>query len=253
MVAFYMGDWIQARRFFERTRAISHQIGTSYPDGDSPVRLPFARLALAEGEWDLATHAVKEALGEAQESGEVAEQQEAHELLAELDLRQGRAREARERLALLRDHPGMEERRVTPLLVLLAWAHLELGEIEGAQEVIATAMRRLRADDDRLGLVDALRVQAMVLARCGLAVEAVASLEEGLALAGAMPYPYAEARLLHVYGQMHAQKQEPAQARERLEAALAIFRRLGARRDAEHVEHELRGLEELALSRHADA
>jgi tetratricopeptide (TPR) repeat protein len=248
MTAFYMGDCIQAHQFFERARTISHQIGMAYPDGDSPIRLPAARLALAEGEWGLAIQDSEEALALAKESGEVAEQQQAHELLAELDLRQGRAREARERLALLRDHPGVEERRVTPLLVLLAWAHLELGENEAAQEVIATATRRLHADDDRLGLVDALRVQAMVLARCGRGVEAVASLEEGLALAGAMPSPYAEARLLHLYGQMHAQQQEPAPARERLEAALAIFRRLGARRDAQCVEQELREIERLVSS-----
>ena len=53
--------------------------------------------------------------------------------------------------------------------------------------------------------------------------EAEQSLEEGLALARRMPYPYAEARLLHVYGQMHLEKGEPGPAPERLEAALAIF------------------------------
>jgi hypothetical protein len=43
-----------------------------------------------------------------------------------------------------------------------------------------------------------------------------------------MPYPYAEARLLHAYGQLHAGRGEPALARERREAALALSRRLGA-------------------------
>jgi hypothetical protein len=54
-----------------------------------------------------------------------------------------------------------------------------------------------------------------------------------------MPYPYAAARLLHVYGQMHVAKGEPGPARQRLEAALAIFRRLGTRKDAERVERAL--------------
>jgi hypothetical protein len=57
-----------------------------------------------------------------------------------------------------------------------------------------------------------------------------------------MPYPYGEARLLHVYGQMHVAKGEPGPARQRLEAALAIFRRLGARKDAERVEGTLTAL-----------
>jgi hypothetical protein len=57
-----------------------------------------------------------------------------------------------------------------------------------------------------------------------------------------MPYPYAEARLLHVYGEMHVAKGEPGPAREWLETALAIFRRLGARKDAEQVEQALTAL-----------
>jgi hypothetical protein len=41
--------------------------------------------------------------------------------------------------------------------------------------------------------------------------------------------------LLHVYGLLHTRKGELAQARERLDAALAIFTRLGARTDMERV------------------
>ena len=62
------------------------------------------------------------------------------------------------------------------------------------------------------------------------------------ALARGMPYPYAEARLLHVYGLLHAEQGEPEPARERQEAALAIFRRLGARKDIERVEQDIAAL-----------
>jgi hypothetical protein len=54
-----------------------------------------------------------------------------------------------------------------------------------------------------------------------------------------MPYPQIEGRLLHVYGLLHVAKGELGPAQERLEAALAIFRRLGARKDAERVERAL--------------
>ena len=54
--------------------------------------------------------------------------------------------------------------------------------------------------------------------------------------------PYAEGRLLHVYGEMNVQKGKPEPAGERLEAALAIFRRLGARKDAGPVERALADL-----------
>ena len=61
-------------------------------------------------------------------------------------------------------------------------------------------------------------------------------------VARSVPYPYAEARLLHAYGAMHALKGEQDQAPERLDAAMVIFRRLGARKDVERVEQELAAL-----------
>jgi hypothetical protein len=54
-----------------------------------------------------------------------------------------------------------------------------------------------------------------------------------------MPYPYAEARLLQVSSRVHAERGEPEPARERLEEALAILRRLGARKDIERTEQLL--------------
>jgi transposase len=109
----------------------------------------------------------------------------------------------------------------------------------------------------RLVLVEALRVQAMIalrqerrLARDGLRAVgdqslwevAEHSLDEGLALARELPYPYAEARLLHVSAQMHIQRGELEPARARLEGALAVFRRLGARQDTAQVDRALASL-----------
>jgi hypothetical protein len=45
-----------------------------------------------------------------------------------------------------------------------------------------------------------------------------------------------------VYGLLHARKGEKEPARERLEAALAIFRHLGARKDAERTEQTIADL-----------
>jgi hypothetical protein len=164
-------------------------------------------------------------------------------LLAELDLRQGRAAEARARLLPLLDRPGLEELDVTRLLPHLAWSHLELGEVPAAVEVAGQAVRRARAEDLPPTLVDALWAQALVGLRQGCWLdrkgaqggggqstweETARVLEEGLELARRMPYPYAEARFLHLYGELHVQKGEAVAAQEHLQAALAIFRRLGA-------------------------
>ncbi len=84
---------------------------------------------------------------------------------------------------------------------------------------------------------EALRVLAEAL-RQGDDDAAARALEEGVALARDIPYPYAEARILHVDGRHHAADGKPGPARERLEVAPAIFRRLGARQDGERVEQD---------------
>jgi hypothetical protein len=91
----------------------------------------------------------------------------------------------------------------------------------------------------RLVLVEALRVQALIALRQGHWAEAAHIVEEGLALARAMPYPYAEARLLSFDGRRLAAQGEAGPARERLEATLATFRRLGARTDVVLTEQAL--------------
>ena len=54
-----------------------------------------------------------------------------------------------------------------------------------------------------------------------------------------MPYPLEEAKLSRGYGLLHLRAGEPEQARERLSAALDIFRRLGASNDAQRTERTL--------------
>ena len=130
----------------------------------------------------------------------------------------------------------------TYVLPALAWAYLELGDTDQGAQLVADAIRRARAHNYRLRLAEALRVQAMLALGQGRWEEAERALEEGLALTRSMPYPRGEGRLLQVYGEMHAQKGEPEPARERLEAALAIFDRLGARKDAEWTQQAITDL-----------
>jgi len=132
---------------------------------------------------------------------------------------------------------------VDVLLPLMAWAHLDLGELDVAMEMAARGLTRARAEGNRVALVDALRVQAMVAIRQRQWEEAERFLGEGLARAGGMPYPYAEGRLLHIYGLLHLDTGETRPARERLEAALAIFRQLGARKEIERVDRVLDDLD----------
>lgn len=81
-----------------------------------------------------------------------------------------------------------------------------------------------------LELVEALRVQALVALRQGQGFgEAVLSFRPA-SLAQRTCYPWGEARVLRVCGEVRAQKGEPDLARQKLEAALAILQRLGPAR-----------------------
>lgn len=144
--------------------------------------------------------------------------------------------------APLLDRADLEEPDVTALLPLLAWTHLALGNTGQADHVAADAVRRGQAESHRLALTDALRVQSMIMSAQQRWNEAALSLDEGLILARAMPYPYAEARLLHVYGEVKARQGQREPAQQHLAAALTLFQRLGARADIAVAEQALADL-----------
>jgi transposase len=234
------GAWPSAQVELEQALALSRQVDASWY-APYPLILR-GRLSLAKGAWAEATAWAQEALALAERSGDLQALRWAASLMAELEVLQGRPEAASAHLVPLLDRPGLEECDVTALLPVLAWAYLEQGRVEQAADVVGQALARARREDMRLVLVEALRVQALIALRHGQWDEATRSLEEGIALARSMPYPYAEARLLHVYGRLQAQKGEPEAAQERLEGALAIFARLGAPTDAGQVEQALAGL-----------
>ena len=59
-----------------------------------------------------------------------------------------------------------------------------------------------------------------------------------------MPAPYAEAKALAVYGQLHQAKGEPALARERFAEARAICTRQGERLYAQQIGAELQAIKQ---------
>jgi tetratricopeptide (TPR) repeat protein len=199
-------------------------------------------MCLAAGDWDEAARCLDEAIALTEHSGDLQGLRYASGIRAELEVLQGTPGTARARLEPLRDRPGLEEFDVTAFLPVLAWAYLVLGDVIAADEAAGEALRRTRPEQMRRLLVGALRVQALIRLRQGRLSDAEEALQEGLQVARAMPYPYAEARLLQVYGQMHAKRGAPDQARNQLAAALAIFRRLDARKDIERTEQLLTAL-----------
>jgi tetratricopeptide (TPR) repeat protein len=239
-VAVLSGEWASARADLDRAAAVGSRTDRTTFSAYLPI-FP-ARLSLAEGAWDAAAAQARDALALSEWGGDLQALRWASGVLAELEIREGRPGAAVARLVPLLDRPGLEECDATMLLPVLAWAQLELGQADLAADAVEQAVRRARPEGMRVVLVEALWVRALVALRRGQREEAARGMAEGLALARAMPYPYAEGRLLHAYGTLHLQVHERAPARECLEAALAIFRRLGARKESEQIEQILAAL-----------
>jgi tetratricopeptide (TPR) repeat protein len=241
LIALSSGAWDRARHDLERATALDHEVGGSWA---SKYRLLLlGGFYLATGAWGEAAFHLEKSVALSQQGGDLTALRDAQSWLAERDLWEGRPDAALVRLRPLLDRPGLVEWSVTPLLVIVAWAYLEQGQVSRAWQMARQATRRARAYDQRRSLVDALRVQAMVAIRQRRA-EAHGLLEEALVLARTMGYLRGEAHVLCVCGLLHEQHGEPGLSREHLEQALALFQRLGAHRDAERTEAAIERLAE---------
>jgi tetratricopeptide (TPR) repeat protein len=197
------------------------------------------RLHVAEGAWEAAAREVDEARAIAERDGDRMLLLRSTGVLAEIEICQGQPAAARARLLPLLAHQDMRRQLLHFVLPHLAWAQLELGETSEAEALITQIVGYAREAGELFLLTEVLWLQSLVASRQGHWDAATTAVEEGISLARLMPFPYAEARTLQVYGLMYCQKGESQAARERLEPALAIFRRLGARKDVEHTEQLL--------------
>ncbi|HEV2238487.1 MAG TPA: hypothetical protein VGR57_17650, partial [Ktedonobacterales bacterium] len=241
-VAYFLGRWDEARADGERAAALLDQIGPSltrlYP------LLILGRLDLSQGQVETARAHLREAITLAERSGNIYGLRAAHSTLAELDLLEGDPAAARARLETLLDRPGLQEGDVIALLILLAWACVDLGDEQQAADFLAQSEARAAPERMRATLVDTLRVRALLALRQRHWQAAEDALAESLALAQSIAYPYAEAKALHIYGLLHIHRGQRDRARTRLEAALAIFNRLGERLYAAQAERALAALRE---------
>jgi tetratricopeptide (TPR) repeat protein len=235
--SFYAGDWPTARMWFERAADLLggklYSISLYAPLGRGIIRL-------ATGEKETGLNFLLEALALAEQRGFLFGKDRIQRELAEAELVMGRASSALMRLESRVTQPvRQEENDVTPMMPLLAWVYLELGGGQDVEALLDRAAAQARIQHHHLALVDTMRIRGLLYARQRRWQEAAHALDEALALCRSMPHPYAEAKALYIYGQMHLARDEPERAREDFTAALAILNRLGERLYAEHVERAL--------------
>jgi DNA-binding CsgD family transcriptional regulator len=122
--------------------------------------------------------------------------------------------------------------------------HLEaligMGELDRAEDLLIRFEERARLTSRSWALATAARCRALLLAARGDPGGAAAALEQALAHHERVPMPFELARTLLCQGQLRRRVKQKRAARESLEAAIAIFERLGASLWAERATLELR-------------
>jgi tetratricopeptide (TPR) repeat protein len=225
-----LGDWKGARETHERAIALERESGGSDPNALTAL----AQLCLWEGNHEEAWRMLRDALALAEESGDRQTQEWAWTHMGEMEVLAGRPGQAGRQLERL---VSREDAELGLLLPTLAWVYLADDNVSLAEQTAARAVQANRGQ--QIHLVDALRIQAMVLIRQERYEQAERSLAEGVELARSLPYPYAEARMLFEEGVMRMRRGQVEPGRDRLMEARAIFRRLGARRDIKLTEEQL--------------
>jgi len=224
--AFYRGLTAETRVWYERAVGLWQQMTLLWTYPYAP--LASGHIRMVTGDWETGAADLERAIALSAQSRNVHVLRTAHRELGEGYLIRGHAEAARSQLEPLVTAPDRQgENDITPLMLLLAWAYIELGDEPQASALLARAAAQAEAQHHQLALVDILRVRGVLAVKQGHWQEAKAALDDDVERTRAMPYPYAEAKALYVYGQLYAAQGELEQAREKYEQALAICDRLG--------------------------
>lgn len=229
-----LGEWAEARSALNRAIILARSQGAAEWSA-SPLKY-LGRLGILEGKWEEAEEHLEQSLAISRQGEDRQNQEMALTYLAELDLARGQPELARSRLEPLREEDDAD---LGVLLAPLARSYLELGNVSGAEETARRAVEHTREHREQVNLVDALWVEAMVLARQKRWEEAHRDLGIGLAIARAMQSEYQEARLLYEDGLVRAAQEDPERAQELLAQAAGIFQRLGAEPDLQRTRDAL--------------
>jgi tetratricopeptide (TPR) repeat protein len=242
LLEYHRGDWAAARHWFEQPQKhyghASRVVTRAYaPIGPGLIRA-------VTGDLEEGVQYLQKAISICQDEGVPFILHRVQREMAEVELNLGRSAAARMRLQPIVEAPSYEAYNdVTPLLPLLAWACIELGDESQAEALLERAAPQAEAQRHYLALLDVLRVRGLLCIKRQQWQAGREVLDRALTLARAMPHPYAEAKGLYTTGCLEAASGDPATARQLFTAALTICTQLGERLYAECIERAVSALD----------
>jgi transcriptional regulator with XRE-family HTH domain/tetratricopeptide (TPR) repeat protein len=220
---FLRGDWAAARATYQRAANQSRSLDAAWYRGF--VQLGLGAIELAEGNWAAVDQQLAACLVENPRFGHHNRREHAQRLLAQRDVLASQPAAA---LARLEEVVAVEGDLHAGTLALKAWAWLEMGKLVPAAQAAAKAVELASERGNRLDLVEALLVHGRIAGAAGDPTTASRRLDEGLSLAQAMGFPYAEGRVRLARAEYEVRMRQTQTGYADLEAAMTIFRRLGA-------------------------
>src|SRR5579872_1452541 len=233
VITWYMGDWPASAVLAEEACAFGRSFPSSW--GAIVALGVLGRIHAHMGKLEIAVGELNEALALARRGHDPQYVPLTASFLAECHLLQRRPDAALALLGPLLQCPGLPA-GLSMEMAVLAEAYLATGDVAHALSTLEREIPAAQKQEDRLGLVGLLRVQGAVLTVRGRWEEATQAFEQAVSLAQNMPFPWGEGAALYEQGIMLSHRGAANAARRRLEEALVIFRRLGARPHAERAE-----------------
>ncbi|NLE76050.1 MAG: tetratricopeptide repeat protein, partial [Chloroflexi bacterium] len=231
-LAMFSGDWDEALEYNQQSLALKERLGDVPGQRSSHNNLGL--IHLLRGDWEKAEAALHQALALARSIQEPWGVSQTLANLIRLDLARGDWTAAGQRLEegwrLAEESAASEQ--LTELARLRAERLLGLGELEQAQQAALAAAALAERARDLAEQGAALRVLAAVQRAAGRLVEAAATAERSLERLSEARNRYELGRAYCEQGEVLRLQDRLDDARDSMEKALAIFRRLGARHDA---------------------
>ncbi len=235
LLAWRAGDWEDAERYIAEMIVLSTQLGDLTP----PAEFPAAVIAAHQGRIGDARAIARNAIARAE--GIRASQSGHGWVLGFVELSLGDASAAL--VHLRRSYEIRNAFMLDPAQRLelgdLLEALIGVGELNEAEQILATWQERAEALDRAWALAILARCRALLLAARGEIEGAFAHFDDALAQHDRSTDPFHRGRTLLALGRTQRRAKRRAAARTTLEQALAVFQRLGAPLWSEQARAEL--------------
>jgi DNA-binding CsgD family transcriptional regulator len=222
------GNWDLAYRYADDGFQIMREVGGN---GELILRFARGRVATHQGRLEEARADLTTALARAEDQLDAANTLRTRWALGFLDLTVGdptRAWQSLDGLAELADRIGHREPGAAPFLPDAVETLVALGRPDEAEALVVQLEERARALAHAWATPAGERCRGLLLLAGGEVEPAIAALESSQAGFGQIAFPFDQARSLLALGDALRRAGRRRLAAERLEAACALFERLGA-------------------------